>query len=752
MKNFNANYLQSIIQLNAEPQAYVKITTTNGYDIYLTTHTNILSVSTPDILCDGVISGLVTGSEEVTPEKGFSVRGSGSIQLNESLFTTELRTLFANNKTIFNQKCEIYSGTADLDIADFEKVKTMYIEDIDVNDVSYSLTLTTSQLFSSKKIFTHVTTQLFTSFDAGDELTEIEVLDTTGFDLVAHDAEWEDSPSEEVGYLEFIGQDANGNDVIEVIKYWSKDATKFYGDPSNSNKLERSCFGTGKVTATGTTDSENATEVKDHIYIDLASGKMVIALLTGELYGQVGKTLPDGWHAGLDSSLLNITSLENIGFDLWNPTNDKGFHFYIYDPDEADAKSYIAREILRVAGLAFIDDVNGEIKAKRYEQIIQDSSVIALLENNDVTNKPNFNRSSSDVRNVFPTRWDYRRRSGFIRNEIIVDLDSQERNGIISRAENIDLKAIRNNQTEVNQLLKTVTDGIRTRLTNPSIKPNISTNFRRTVALECMDVIGLDLVGFSDYESAGDVNRPFEIQQIQHDWIKRTVSMQTYGATAKAGVIDISSTSAVPVIDHTGWDKFEDNLTGTFGDTGTVLTLTSDCYLGVAGDLGATKKYYYDGLIDLNGFQLDITGTVIIDANFNLINSTIYGEGLGSDNGEGQSSISINASTIKGQGGYFGAVDTSDEGVSLRSFPRAAPNAYKDRNIRPAPISRRLGNSVVNNLIIDIDQDGVVNGLPLSFHGIGGSGGMAATSPDGAFSAGRDGGIRFRGQVRDDDP
>ena len=407
MKNFNTNFLSTAISDAAEPQAYVKIETSENYDIYLTTHQGIVTVTTPDTLVDGVISGLKTSSESVTPEKGISVTGRGSVSLNEAEFTDELRDLINVDKTVFNNKVEIFAGDASLDAADFEKVNTLYLEDITSTDVSYNLSLITPQVFTDKQIFEKQTTELFTGFNSDQILTEIEVVDTTGFELVAHDAHWENSPNEEVGYLTFIGQDANSNPVTEIMKYWSKDATKFYGDPNNGGIIERSVFRSGLVTTTGTTDSDTASAVEEYVYIDLAVGKLLIALLTGDLYGQVGKTLPINWHAGITPDFVNLTSFEEIGFDLWNPGDSSGFHLRIDNLNATNSKNFIAREILRVASLVFLTDVNGEIAAKRYSQVIQGASTVTVLDDNDLTNKPSFNRKSGDIKNIFSVSWDY---------------------------------------------------------------------------------------------------------------------------------------------------------------------------------------------------------------------------------------------------------------------------------------------------------------------------------------------------------
>ena len=161
----------------------------------------MLNVVAPDVLLDGVISGLTTASESVTPEKGISVTGRGSVSLNEAELTDELRTLIGVDKTVFNNKVEIYSGDASLDIADFEKVNTLYLEDIGSTDVKYDLSLITPQVFTDKRIFEKKTTELFKGFNSNDTLTEIEVLSTDDFETVEHDSEWENSPDEEVGYL-----------------------------------------------------------------------------------------------------------------------------------------------------------------------------------------------------------------------------------------------------------------------------------------------------------------------------------------------------------------------------------------------------------------------------------------------------------------------------------------------------------------------------------------------------------------------
>lgn len=730
MKNFNANFLEAAINEGGQPQAYVKINTTENYDIYLTTHKDIITVVAPDILIEGVITGLTTSSESVTPEKGISVTGRGSVSLNEAEFTDELRDLIALDKTVFNNKVEVYSGDATLDIADFEKVNTLYLEDITSNEVTYNLSLITPQVFTDKRIFEKTSTELFTGFNAGDDLTEIEVLSTDELDLVAHDSQWGDSPSEEVGYLEIQGQDENGNIVTEVMKYWSKDATKFYGDPSNSNLIERSVFRTGRVTATGTSDSDTATAVNEYIYIDLACGKLLIALLTGDLYGQVGKTLPAHWHAGIDAAFVNITSIENIGFDLWNPADDTGFHFYIDNLNATESKSFIAREILRVSSLVFLTDVNGEIAAKRYSQVIAGASTATVLVNDDITNSPSFARKSGDIRNIFAVKWDYDQTDQrFRRNEVFIDSESQTRNGIISSAEIISLKAIKNNQLEVGELLKTVTDGIRTRLTNAKLTPTIQTNFRRTVALELMDVIGLDLTGYSDYSATGDINRPFEIQKIQHNWIDRSVSMQLYGSTDPSSPIDISIGTEKAVINNAGRLAFESNLTGSFTDTGSLLTLTGTCLLGNVSDKGTYKKYYYDGDIDLNGQILQVFGSVSIDAKvFDATGSTIDGVGFGGQGGLGQLfDQSINLGTIKGSSGYFGNFDSAEEGEAIYSISgNNQNNSLLNRSRRAGNTIRQgdsAGKNVIDNFVLEVNENGDLLGEPDALHGMSGSGG-----------------------------
>ena len=172
--------------------------------------------------------------------------------------TDELRTLYLNNKTIFNQKVEVYVGTAELDITDFEKVNTLYVDDITNNDVKYSIPLKSTQAFTQQKIFSKKTTTLFKGFGANDVLTEIEALSAEEFNLVEHDAEWEDSPNETVGYLTLRGQSDNGTSLTEVLKYWSKDSTKFYGDPNNGGIIQRKVFGTHIIRSSPAIDTRHS--------------------------------------------------------------------------------------------------------------------------------------------------------------------------------------------------------------------------------------------------------------------------------------------------------------------------------------------------------------------------------------------------------------------------------------------------------------------------------------------------------------
>ena len=150
-------------------------------------------------------------------------------------------------------------------------------------------------------------------------------------------------------------------------------------------------------------------------------------------------------------------------------------------------------------------------------------------------------------------------------------------------------------------------------------------------------------------------------------------------------------------------------------------------------------------MIDLNGFQLRINGTVVIDSNMDISSSWIQGNGRGGFGGEGQTTPSINSSTIKGEQGYFGNLDSAEEGVYLSKFaPNATspnPNSRKNRLLRPSSIVTPSGVSSIENFVISVDENGFLQGLPSWLNGRSGSGGLRAYSADGSgFSDGGRGG------------
>ena len=720
MKSLNAEFSRSCAFASRSPRAYVIIENENR-DIYLTSDSDIgLTVSAPDVIYNDVIGGLVTEPESVTPEDGVSVLGGGSITLLEEEFTEELRDLFSNlQDTIYNNKVKIFVGDAAIDLADYEQVQTLYVKTISNTDVDYTINLQTSGFLQSQTIFTKAQTRVFTAFTSADKPTSITVNSTDGFELVAHDSTWAFAPNQEIGLIELKGKDAKGDEVIEWMSYTGKTLTTFTG-------ITRAVLGTGLVTALGSTDGDNATEVTEVALLDLPIGKLLIALLTGELYGQIGKTLPAGWHCGISSSDIDLASFENIGNDLWIPATNGGFRLWLDNPEAGNAKQLISQQLLRL-GLVLYTNQFGQIACKRYTQVIDKTPAQVYLTNDDIKNKPTFTRNANDIKNSFGLQWGYRGTTKeYTRSEILIDGESQQRNNYISKPEVLSFKWVRNYRQEAYKQLLSLLDGLRSRKASAPITPTITCDLVNTYNLEVMDVIGLYMETFPDFTDVGDVNRSFEIQRIQHDWMNGTVTMQLYGASDI--LYPLTKDGSIPVIDDSGRTLITEDLTGSFTDIAGLLTLTGTNSLLTNGVDGGLKEYYYPGYIDLNGQTLNTRGDALVHCEyFDATDSQINGVGQGSSGGAGgiptdgagansAGSIPPEAGTI----GFVGGNDLPMDGV-YHYFPIGKPRT--DTRIVNGIRAPYLNKSAPN-LNIYVDADNILQGVPDYLRGAGGSGGL----------------------------
>lgn len=699
MRQLTDNFIEANAALAREPRFVAKIL--NDYQtLYITSSPDVSITDPGSAIFSGAMTDLSGSSQNIEPERGFSTIGSMTIQVDDIGFTTKLREIADNGDTIYNNQVILYAGFKDLAFADYVKIMPLYVAGNDNNELTYTITLKDTQRFSDQAIFTDKPKAICVG-SLGYSTGSLEVSSTTGFSMVEHDADWTDSPSATVGYLKVRGVNRRGQDVTEYMRYTATTSTTF-------TISERGLFGTEIIDLKGTNDSGTA-EVEELVHLDLNVPKLLIALLTGDLYGQPGKTLPSHWHAGLTASQIDLASFENIGDDLWN------FNLDFLDLDDEDAKRWIADQVLRINNLFLYVNQDGELALDRFAVRPQDAPGSKVLNYDSIVDIGGITRDSNSIRNNFLISWEYRAdREFFGRHDVYIDAASVSKNNITSKQYQLKLYGLRNKDRNSKVTLDRLADGIRARFSNPRVRFNATVLLRDAIELEVGDSVTLDLPNQPDYESLDTLFATFEIQGISYDFMGGLATLDLYGSSGSVAPLSLSAAgSDVAAINHTGWTDISTVLTGSV--VGSTFTITS------SGNL-PEGKYYYDGNIQTAaGVTVTFNGTTWVDcADFDLVDTAIWD---GSARGG-----------TTGAQGYFGGGDAAQEGVYSGFGGFLGLDRYYKRRTRLAGTDIPASRTSVDSYSVRVDTSNNLVGVPTDLTGNGGSAGRESTFKYDVFS------------------
>lgn len=224
----------------------------------------------------------------------------------------------------------------------------------------------------------------------------LEVNSTADFQAVEHDENWIDAPSSTVGYLKVSGVNRYGETVTEYMR-WTESGTT----ATEFNIDRRGVHGTSQVDIIGLDNGEDL-EVEEVVYLDLPIPKLLIALLTGDLEGQPGKTIPAHWSAGLSADKFDLASFQNIGGDLDN------FRLEFIDPKAVDAKRFMAEQCQSPFNLQNLINQDGEIYLSRFKSQPQTSPGNQVVSYDSIVSISDIERDAAGIRNVFSIDWSYR--------------------------------------------------------------------------------------------------------------------------------------------------------------------------------------------------------------------------------------------------------------------------------------------------------------------------------------------------------
>ncbi len=713
MRQISAAYADANRSASKEPVFVAKIINAT-HTIYLTTRS--VTITDPgSIQIQGKISAAPFSSQTIKPEDGQSSIGGMSIRFSDTslAFTTALNDIEVAGGSIYNDKVEIYSGFANIDFADYVKVTPLYVETFSNDTVSYTLKLSDAQRISKKTLFAdpHVT-ELIGQYGYGNTPT-IECVDPSGFPLVAHDADWAEDPSVTIGYVKAYGITQDGREAKEVISFTGKTSTQLTG-------VVRARFGTERVNLSDEDSEGNSVtvELTTMVYIDLVQPKMVYALLTGSLYGQVGQTLPDGWHAGLDPLLVSLTAIENIGGDLWQE------HIEFRDLDSDDAKGFIAEQCLAPYGVFFRIDQDGQYEMTRYDFLSQQSAGDVTLNYSDIISHSTPARNAKNINNYFQINWEWRIDGDYYaREDYYLDAISQTKYKFKSPIKVINLRGLRNRDKTSKPSLDFVAQSQVKRYSNPSVTMTVTCKLSSVIEVEVGDRLALDLPNLPDFQTLETYLASFEVQGMSIDFLRQTATLQLFTSEGTPSEFIVKNGNNVVSIDTTGWTNLDGSGYGS---------VVSGTFEFTNGANIATGKYYYNGDVALlAGRTITANQSVYIDcANFSMgANAKIDMKGRG----------------LSGDIGYFGGGDTSQGGIEVED-----PGIFKSDRIWFYGGDEELTNGriwVDLPSVLRVEDGQAIDGLiPSKLFGAGGGkGGDTVWNGNGSFIGSTAGGARSVG-------
>jgi hypothetical protein len=375
------------------------------------------------------------------------------------------------------------------------------------------------------------------------------------------------------------------------------------------------------------------------VYLDLVQPKMLLALLTGDLYGQVGQTIPEAWSANLDLSLVNLTSIESIGGDLWQE------HIEFRDLEDDDAKGFITEQVLVPYGVFMRIDQQGEYELTRYDFLSQQSPALKTLSYAKLTDVSPPNRSVKDVVNYFRINWEWRVDDVdgyYARNDYYIDENSQSKLDFKSPLKDINLRGLRNRDKTSKPSLDFVAQSQVKRLSNPQITRTASMPLRHVIDLEVGDTLALELPNEPDYTTGGTYLETFEIQSMTVDFFSMQATLKLFASEGTPSEFIVSNGSNVVDIDVSAWTNLDGSGYGV-NDAGTFKF--SD------GASIPSGKYRFDGDVELPDNR-----TIIINGSFYLDCSSFHQGSNTLIDGEGNGVVNDT--------GYFGGGDTSQSGIA----------------------------------------------------------------------------------------
>lgn len=629
MRSYNSNYSDVVNRYSTEPRFTIRLDFADTFldPIYFTSHSD--SATPPGAVV--YASTFITGSSvSQNIEKSFASIGSISLELLDS--SNAITSIFGSRLNVSDKglrlkRVRVYKGFSGLVWADYEIVSTQLIGSLSYDQGKYILSCDDIQRTAKKDIFDVKETELSAAITIS--ATTATVLATTGFSTVSHGTAYSDSPSATVGYIQVDD---------EIIKYTSTSASQFL-------TLTRGVLGTTAAA------HESGAKVSEIVYLELPVIKLIYGILLGDIYGQAA-TFPAHWHLGIDATYVDGSAFTGLGVDLWDTADDTaGAVCRFIIKRKEDAKQFIERELLPLAGCIMTVMADGRYSIRRRAQVLETSPADLILDDTNIISHSPVMYDYSRCRNQIEVEWnwsnlldDYTRKNTYLFTDSITKYKATP----VERIKFRGLYGERHTQQNIARVVEYLAD----RLAYPPITvsaellPNLE-------VIEVGDVVRFSPSGIYDHTSIGAayvLDRSFEVLRVSTDLITGKVSVDLSSSSQPSPLINyIESSTVVDSAYYTAKFAAGTNVTTLAGYSAGALTANVSF---TGGSTLATGILYRDGDLTINsGVTLTISSNVWLIVKGHLtINGTISGVGGGR---AGISSSTLTEGTGN-SGGYLG--------------------------------------------------------------------------------------------------
>lgn len=645
-----------------------------------------------------VLEGLSGTSQRIDPDKGNSTIGDVGFTVVDSAgaVSSQLGAQLVLGRSTRLQRVRVYAGYEGLAFSDYTLLATQIVSSISLNDGAYRFSCNDVQRIMRKDIFELATTTLAASLT--DTATTVQVYDTSAFTLLAHGTSYSDAPSATVGYIRVDD---------EIIRYTGKTSTTFTGCTRGVLNTRATVHNVDASAA-----PERRSKVEEVVYLEMPAVKLAYAILTGNLEGQPGATLPSKWHLGVPTSYVRLADFTGIGSDLWDTADDtKGFVVRFEGLTKTDGKQFIERELMLLLG-AFMPIYNdGALGLRRMASVLAGAAYVTVLDTHSVVSHGELTHDFGSLHNAIQIDWNWELiQKRHTRTTLLLDADSLTVHGNTPTLKLAfrGLHGGRHAPTVLNARFNALKD----RYTGPPLRMSVRA-LPRLNTLEVGDIVRVKLDHVRDFVANATLDRSFEVQQVRVDWVTGQVNLELFGSSRAP--TPIAATSDASVIGNAWY-----NSAGT--DLSNVLTITGSNpgRITANGNLAAGTYYY------LGDLQLDSGVTVTINGNVQLRvrghfqkNGTIDGKGRGHA-GAAQVGTFGFSDFNAGIQGFIGS-PRSGGGFQLKTFASIGLAGNVDGF---STVGRY---SSVPEFNLTVDASGNLIGLPADLRGSSGPTGHAST-------------------------